>query len=576
MRERPLDICGTPAHRPAGKLAEARQTGEFEHTAFRTECPVAKRQEPIQQNVKNLFPPASPVSDPQPDSLPDLDHHLGTDRGFLSAYARALAALAMADGPVSMARFAALTEIARNSVTALVGTQIFFALEKNLAWNPALAALQKAAQTVSEPDRRGALEQAYPLLRCAGHRARPLARQLAGALRVPVSMADLGELPPEEDQGLLDRLQEVLRVTARSRTETDRLVEFGRYIGEPEVIERVRAYRAGREARSALMDVLATAVANTERSISDYEASALLAKAAAATTASLMDTALALQQQIGQRRASMDARIRFERDSFAQEIEDLAHDAGNGLEVAIADRLNGSNWKDKDVWASIARTQFGQEAERRIDRAIRRRESSLLLLQEELRLFRNDLRLAAVSVLDRQHHATLARQMPRMRLRTRLVNAVDTAANATLVSGTAALAVGGSAAYFLGLSAVLPLVAPAAPVVGGAMLVAGLFKWLTDADKRKLAEIRDKRQAIEGLLRSRLQEAFASFSGQLDQLQADFAQAEAALLQPVLLNAQAACRLPGLQQALAERVIGQSRQMIRGVREDLHRLERAA
>ena len=228
MRERPLDICGTPAHRPAGKLAEARQTGEFEHTAFRTECPVAKRQEPIQQNVKNLFPPASPVSDPQPDSLPDLDHHLGTDRGFLSAYARALAALAMADGPVSMARFAALTEIARNSVTALVGTQIFFALEKNLAWNPALAALQKAAQTVSEPDRRGALEQAYPLLRCAGHRARPLARQLAGALRVPVSMADLGELPPEEDQGLLDWLQEVLRVTARSRTETDRLVEFGR------------------------------------------------------------------------------------------------------------------------------------------------------------------------------------------------------------------------------------------------------------------------------------------------------------------------------------------------------------
>ena len=101
---------------------------------------------------------------------------------------------------------------------------------------------------------------------------------------------------------------------------------------------------------------------------------------------------------------------------------------------------------------------------------------------------------------------------------------------------------------------VLPLVAPAAPYIGGAMVAAGLFKWLTDADKRRLAEIRDKRQAIEGLLRSRLLEAFASFSGQLDQLQADFAQAERALLQPVLLNAQAASRLPGLQQALAERV----------------------
>lgn len=126
------------------------------------------------------------------------------------------------------------------------------------------------------------------------------------------------------------------------------------------------------------------------------------------------------------------------------------------------------------------------------------------------------------------------------------------------------------------MSAVLPLMAPAAPVVGGAMLAAVFFKWLTDADKRKLSEIRDKRQAIEGLLRSGLLEAFASFSGQLDQLQADFVHAEAALLQPVMLYAQAACRLPRLQQAVAERVLGQSRQMIRGAREDLHLLECAA
>lgn len=57
---------------------------------------------------------------------------------------------------------------------------------------------------------------------------------------------------------------------------------------------------------------------------------------------------------------------------------------------------------------------------------------------------------------------------------------------------------------------------------------------------------------------------------------AALAKATPAVLQPVLLNAQAACRLPGLQQALAERVVGQSRQMIRGVRDEQHRLECAA
>ena len=528
--------------------------------------------------MKQLFEQSATTHGaPNQRDMPDLNRHLEMDQGFMSAYARTLAAIATIDGSVSMAEFSALTNIARNSAfTALVGTQIFHAIEQKAPLKASLATLEKGIDTIPAQDRSVALELAYPLLHCAGHRARPLARRLAQALAVQIPPSDLGELPPEDDQGFLGQFNETFRALTRRQDEADRLVRFGKYIGEPLLICRVRDYRTGCLSRSELVADLASAIVNTERGIAEYEESALLARAATATTASLMATATALKQQIEQRLVNVDARIRFERESFAQDIEDLVHDAGNGLEVAISDRLSSSNWKDKEVWASISRTQFGQEAERRIERAVRRQENSLLLLKEELRLFRNDLHLARASILGRQHHTAMALLMPRLRLRARVVNAVDAAAGYTLKAGALAVAATGTATYFLGASAILPIVAPVAPAIGGLLVVAGLFKLLTDSDKRKLAEIRDKRKAIEKLVRSRLIEAFSSFSSQLDQLQADFAQSAATLLQPVLLNAQAAHRLPDLQKTLADQVIGQSRRMIRQVQLELQSLEKAA
>ena len=460
--------------------------------------------------MKQQFGQSAPIHGaPRQKDLPDLDRHLAMDQGFMSAYARTLAAIATIDGSVSFAEFAALADIAWSSdFTALVGTQIFHAIEQKVSLKASLVTLETGIDSIPGLDRSVALELAYPLLHCAGHRARPIARRLAQALAVQIPQADLGELPPEDDQGLLGRFHEGVRGMIRPQDEADRIVKFGRYIGEPLLICTVRDYRNGSLSRSDLVAELTSAIVNTERSIAEYEKSALLARAATATTASLMATATALKQQIEQRLVNVDARIRFERETFSQDIEDLVHDAGNGLEVAIADRLSSSNWRDKDVWTSIARTQFGQEAERRIERAVRRQENSLLLLKEELRLFRNELRLARASILDCQHHTAMARLMPRLRLRARIVNAVDAAAGLTLKAGAVAVAATGAAAYFLGASAVLSFVAPTAPAIGGAMAVAGLFKLLTDSEKRKLAEIRYKRKAIEGLVRSRLEEAF--------------------------------------------------------------------
>lgn len=195
----------------------------------------------------------------------------------------------------------------------------------------------------------------------------------------------------------------------------------------------------------------------------------------------------------------------------------------------------------------MGRQQFGLEMERRLDRIVRRKEQSLHLLQEDLRLFQQAMRLNQSSVFQRQHHSTLARLMPRLRVGTRIVNSVDTAANVTLMSGAVVAAGTGTAAYLIGAAVVLPVVAPAAPFVGGAVLLAGAFKWFTDGGKRKRTEIRDKRAAFEAELRKQLQAAELSFNAQLDLVAQGFHDSALQLLTPLLLEAEAAGRVPGMK-----------------------------
>jgi hypothetical protein len=195
----------------------------------------------------------------------------------------------------------------------------------------------------------------------------------------------------------------------------------------------------------------------------------------------------------------------------------------------------------------------------------------LHLLQEDLRLFQAAMRLNQSSVFQRQHHSTLARLMPRLRIGTRIVNSVDTAANVTLMSGAVVAAGTGTAAYLIGAALVLPVVAPVAPFVGGAVLLAGAFKWFSDGGKRKRTEIRDKRGAFEEELRKQLTAAEQSFNTQLDHVEHGFRESALQLLTPLLLEAEAAGRVPGMRQRIADRVITQAQAAIRQLDAELRK-----
>jgi hypothetical protein len=171
--------------------------------------------------------------------------------------------------------------------------------------------------------------------------------------------------------------------------------------------------------------------------------------------------------------------------------------------------------------------------------------------------------------LAKHHHAELAKLMPPLRLSTRIVNAMDSAANMTIGAGSIAVAGTGAAAYLLGSAVVMPLVMPVAPFLVGALAAAGLFKWFTDNDKRKIAEIQSKRRAIEEVVRQRLNDAVTSFDQQLTQLENEYRQTATALLSPILLDAQAVALVQTVHAEVALKIIAQSEKLMQNMVREL-------
>nr|WP_315251402.1 hypothetical protein [uncultured Duganella sp.] len=499
-----------------------------------------------------------------------LDEHLSSDQSFSSAYARAVGAIAGSEGSLTLAQFAAVTDIAGDGQSSAVFTALVLnAIESGVEVDWALNALNRSCAGIDQAAREQALHMVVPLLALHGADARALAQRLAKALAVRLSADDLNRLPPAEQRGLLANLGEQARRMMRGRSLADAVADFGRTAGQPALVDHARNFQSGDIDQNQLRDLVGSTTAAITQDINHYLEQARLLSLGEAAAASLVSAASDLKSQVTQRLVLVEQRIAYERRLMIEEIDDAVHDAGNAIELAMSDRLQSDKWKDEDVWASIGRNQYGQEMERRLDRIVRRKEQALQLLQEDLRLFQSGMRLGQATVFQRQHHAALAKLMPRLRVGTRIVNRLDTAASVTLVSGAAVAASTGTAAYLIGAAVVLPVVAPVAPFVGGAVLLAGAFKWFADGGKRKRLEIRDKRVAFEEELRKQLLAAEQSFNAQLDQVAEGFRDSALQVLTPIVLEAEAAGRVPGMRQRIADRVITEAQAAIRQLETEL-------
>lgn len=512
----------------------------------------------------SITPPAAsaPAAPEHAVLLRCLDEHLSTDQSFTSALARTVGAIARTDGAMTLAQFAAVSDLAGDGRASAVFTALMLnAIECDVTVEWALQALARASPTVAEVARHSAFNLMKPLLALQGTAARSLAQKIAKALQIKLSAEQLFGLPPEEERRLLSSLGNQARKLVKGRGLADAVADFGRSMGHTELLNHARGYNGGLMSQQELQAAVERSVATICQGIERYREhdSALLA--GEANAASLLATAQQLRHQVQQRLALVDARIAYERRVLHQDIEDAVHDAGNAIELAL-----GAN---PDPREQASGAQFGKEMESRLDRVVRRKEEVLDLLQHDLSLFQSDIRLTQSTVFERQHHATLARLMPRMRVGTRLAQTVDTAANITLMGSAVAAASTGTAAYLFGVAVVLPVVAPAAPFVGGAVLLAGAFKWFADAGRRKRSEIQDRRRAFEDEVRKRLQDVQAAFGRQLDRIAASFHESATQLLTPLMLEAEAAGRVQAVRKRIADKVIAQASRAIAELRSAL-------
>jgi len=516
----------------------------------------------------------------EPEHLIDvrsLDEHLSSDHSFGSALARTVGAIAAADGAPNLAQFAAVTDLAgEGKASAVFNALVLNAIESGVSVDWALQALSRSAVGVDHHAREGAFTLLRPLIALQNGKARALAGKVAKALGIRLRTDELADLPLEEDRNLLANIGDQARKLVRGRmyepTLADTVADFGRQTGNVELIDSARRCQSGKVDLDQLRVQAQRAAEAIQAGVLAYQEQAEAQVALAAQAESLVAAAMEMKRQVQQRLALVDARIAHERSTLWQDIDDAVHDAGNAIELAIADRLATDQWKDGDVWDSIARNQFGQEMERRLDRVVRRKEEALNLLTHDLRLFQSDMRLSQNMVFHREHHAALAKLMPRLRVGTRLANKAETAANMTLMGGAMAAAGTGTAAYVFGVAVIMPVVAPVAPFVGGAVLLAGAFKWFADAGKRKRSEIRDKRRAFEEELRKRLKEAEHSYTAQLEQVAVGFHESARQVLTPILLEAEAAGRVQQMRARIAGKVIAQSQAAVKLLEREVGRV----
>lgn len=495
---------------------------------------------------------------------PSLDSYLTSDDSFQSAFFRALSSIASCDGYVNLAEYVSLGAIIeRSEQSALAAQIILFSVENPRDVKAALQDLLNSSEKVDLSIREAAWNTAKDLLLLQGEKSRDFARQLAKSLKIKVLDSDLQAFPTSSASTLW---QSVSRQSAR-------VIKGGQILplaekcikvtGNRDVATLIGNYLDGQIAPAKLQAQIMSASADIANQLVEFESQLNDAEQIESISRNYLTTANQLYEQIAQRLAIVGSRVQYERQSFDEDIEDAIHDAGNSVELEIADRLKTDRWSLAKVWQSIGRSTFGKELERRVGRIVGRRESQLNLMKDELRNFQNDLYISRLTILHRQHHAQFAKLMPSLRIGARIMNTLDKTAEGTLVAGAVATAGAAGAVGVWGTALVFPVIAPVVPYVGGALLVAGLFKLLADSSEdRKEKEIRDKREAFENELRKQLEAARESYFSQLDALAKEYLETANAFITPVLLEAEAASKLNNYQVRVARKVLAEARNAI--------------
>jgi hypothetical protein len=507
--------------------------------------------------------------------MPSLEVFLSDDLSFPSAYFRCLGSIAAADGTVNITEYEVLHETLLSAEQSALATLLILrAIEKPIALDEAFKQLKRASKEIDPSVTLAAFEAAKPLIELQGNKSRRIAEQLADSLEIQLSNADRDDFLLSSDRNLW---QTIVQKSKRLLND-DELIKLGERCfslsGNSIFASQLSSYETQELSSSDLLEAIETSLSDSIQKISYYESELKKAESAQSMSSQSVKVAEELYFQVSQRLANIEARLDFERRGLHEELDFIVHEAGQTFELEVQTRLMTDKWELPRVWEHIAKTSFAKELAFRIDAFCKRREESLQLLADELRMFQDSMRFFRVANLGHIHHSRLVKFAPRLRVSTRVLNAGDQVANATLFGSLLASAASGMGMYVWGAAATATFIAPAVPFIAGAAVTALTFKWLTDSKARLADEIQDKRRSFEKTLRQQLSATSTAFENELVNLEHSFKDTAESMVRPYLLEAQAAETISDVQTKLLKKLLKRSRASVTILNENIQVFKR--
>ncbi|MFT3859004.1 MAG: hypothetical protein QM742_16390 [Aquabacterium sp.] len=508
---------------------------------------------------------------------PDLDEVVTQTPSIQAAFLQVMGAIAAADGAVSIAEYGVLVELAsRINGSSIAAYSVAHHILRPVDVRLAMSRLKQAADQESTDVRRALLQGAMPMLVQQGDAAVPLAQDLARNLGLSLTALELGKLQGLSSSsswwGLPEqKLRQFLR-----RDVVRRASHCVRLTGSAALIATLRDFVGGRTEIDTLEACMRETLSEFSAALQRFESSISGAAIDSGQSKAYRDAADLAFRQVNQRLAVVAARLRQDKLEFDEDLEEFINDSANSFEKDIVDRFKSADWKDGKAWEAIRSSDFGKGLERRISRMSERSEHRLRLYQDELRLFAEEYDLMRAQVLSRPHHTQLAGIMPGLRMTTSLLNTLEDAANVAVGGGLIAGLGLGAAVYTLGAAVVLPIVAPAMPFVGGAIVVGGVIRYFMDPMARRDGEIQHKRAAFERELRQQVSQIRESYFAQLDAVLKGYQHTARIMVEPLVLEAEALSRLPELEKLVGQHLVTQARASLRQLGGDRPAVEAAA
>ncbi len=488
--------------------------------------------------------------------------------GYVAVLARVLAALAMANGPITILEYTCCVKtvskiaeslndpgLSESDGPALLAAIVMRALASGRSdLDGALKELKAASKSLPDDVRKAALEMTAPIVALQGDLAHDLFARVAKALNTRVDPRVLSNFVPPRDRGFLNTIKGFVK---QRDERLDSILGVAFAYGHAQLVEEISSKLAGgspqdvEEARRMCQGLVQQIRADADELFKQRESLVLRRELVAKVSDAISSTV----QQVKQRLHALEREVELQKREFAEDIEDFIANAGNEIALGLQDRVRGGDWLNESVWKTFAKNQHGRTLQARYEKLKWRHERRVELLEKELMLFQSELLASRPRLLRSIDQKEFVELLLPPSSKLRVMTSIDQAASFTIL--TTGLAGAGSLAMVAtGFATVAaPVAVPLSAAIIGPMAIAYLYKAFANPEERKQKLIRNKLQDIEDGIRKVLEGAKETQAATLDSVVNEFYSAAEWYLVPLVHSSRRAVDIVSLQERLIEQSV---------------------